>query len=694
MKSNTKLKIIILITLGILFALAPKITINPSLITGNNNVINLDNENLKISAVSGKIHIIGDSGWVDFRSAGKCTGNGTYSKPYVIEDLIIDGEGSRSCILIENSDVFFKIENCYLYNSGGYYNAGIRLSYVTNSQLINNNCSSNYNGIFLDWSDNNTISGNTANYNDNFGIYLYYTDNNIVSGNAMNGGGICLVGSDSNDISGNNISYNDNWDGIYLEESNYNTISGNTIYVIVVCECNYGTISGNIVNNDGIWLGNSNNFTVSGNIMNGCGLGISINNIHNIDTSNLVNGKPLYYYANEINLGPNNFTNAGQVILVNCNDSDISNLNVSHASRGVSLYYCNNNTISGNTANYNNEEGILLEHSNNNNISGNTVNYNEDGIHLIECDDNVISGNTANSNGRYGIGLYIECMDCVPTNVFHLMSEYNTISGNIINNNFIGIYLYVSDNNTISGNTANNNTIGIQLSSSNNITVSGNIMNKCGLYMDGSFASSHLVDTTNLVNGKPLYYYINEINLGPNNFTNAGQVILINCHDSVISNLNVSHASRGVSLYYSNNNDISGNTANYNNGEGILLEYSNNNNISGNNVNYNENGILLEYSNNNSISGNTANNNRYGIALYGSDNNIIWGNRLIGNQRCIIEWDCEGNVIRDNDCTLMPSLNYFPIILIIGITIVGVSVFIIFQNRKRFRKPQQDVDFL
>ncbi|MFX0138231.1 MAG: hypothetical protein ACFFDN_31610, partial [Candidatus Hodarchaeota archaeon] len=70
------------------------------------------------------------------------------------------------------------------------------------------------------------------------------------------------------------------------------------------------------------------------------------------------------------------------------------------------------------------------------------------------------------------------------------------------------------------------------------------------------------------------------------------------------------------------------------------------------------------------------------------------GNRLIGNQECIIEVDCEGNVIQDNDCTLMPSLNYFPIILIISITIIGVAVFIIYQNRKKFRKPQEDLDFL
>ena len=61
---------------------------------------------MNISAVSGKIHIDGNSGWDAFKAAGNCTGNGTYSMPYVIEDLVIGDGGLGSCILIENSDVY------------------------------------------------------------------------------------------------------------------------------------------------------------------------------------------------------------------------------------------------------------------------------------------------------------------------------------------------------------------------------------------------------------------------------------------------------------------------------------------------------------------------------------------------------------------------------------------------------------
>lgn len=44
-----------------------------------------------------------------WKLCGKCI----YSNPYVIEYLVIDGGYSGSCILIEYSEVYFIIENCW-----------------------------------------------------------------------------------------------------------------------------------------------------------------------------------------------------------------------------------------------------------------------------------------------------------------------------------------------------------------------------------------------------------------------------------------------------------------------------------------------------------------------------------------------------------------------------------------------------
>ena len=513
MKSNTRSKIIIIITLGILFAFLPIFINNPSFTARDRDITSnysneFDHENLKLSAVSGKIHIDDNNpsiNWTVAKKDGICTGNGTYSNPYIIEDLEIDGEGSGSCIVIRNSEVYFRIENCTLFNSGeGYSEAGIKLDNVNNGQILNNNCSNNNNkGIRL-WNCNNSIiSGNTVNKNVFYGIALYGSHNNTISGN---------------------------------------TISNTLIGIILEGQ-----------------LGGSNN-VVSGNLMNECGLKIHGNLetllSHEIDTTNLLNGKPLYYYTNEVNLRSNDFPNAGQLILINCSDSLISNLNVSYTTIAISLHYCNNIIISGNTLNNNTYYGIKLASS----------------------DSNYISGNTANTN------------------------------------NMAGIFLVDSNNNDVSGNTVNNN-----------------------------------------------YYF--------------GGIYLINCNNNTVSENTANNSKRfhGMCIENSNNNIISGNIVNNNNWSGILLYISNYNIISGNTANYNK---------------------ECGVVLYTSSYNTISGNSLIGNDECIVELHCQENMIQDNDCTLTPSLNYLPTILIISISIVGVSVFMIYKNGKNFKKPQEDLDFL
>ena len=200
MISNAKRKTIIVMILGIVFILSALINNNLNFNAGNSDKVNLDNENLKISIVSGIIQI--NNNWSDTKTTGICTGSGTYSDPYVIEDLVIDGEGSSYCIWIRNSDVYFGIENCTVYNSG----TGISLSFADNGQLINNSCSSNSAGITIGYSHNNTVSGNTL--NDNYwGMRLERSDNNTIVGNTINSTtrGIELVYTNNNIIYLNNF---------------------------------------------------------------------------------------------------------------------------------------------------------------------------------------------------------------------------------------------------------------------------------------------------------------------------------------------------------------------------------------------------------------------------------------------------------------------------------------------------------
>ncbi|MFX1587277.1 MAG: hypothetical protein ACFFC1_03900, partial [Promethearchaeota archaeon] len=99
-----------------------------------NDDININNKNWNTSALSERIHI--DNNWTDAKVAGICTGSGTYSDPFIIKDLEIDGGGAGNGIWIQNSDAYFKIENCTVYNSGSEKgDAGIRLESVSNGTL-------------------------------------------------------------------------------------------------------------------------------------------------------------------------------------------------------------------------------------------------------------------------------------------------------------------------------------------------------------------------------------------------------------------------------------------------------------------------------------------------------------------------------------------------------------------------------
>ncbi|MFX1392928.1 MAG: nitrous oxide reductase family maturation protein NosD [Promethearchaeota archaeon] len=189
-----------------------------------------------------------------------CTGSGTYSDPYIIDGLKIDGNGSGSCILINNSkNEYFTIKNCKVYNSSsGYYEAGIKLENTNNGTLINNNCSSNRgsNGMYLyNNCENNTILGNTANNNER---------------------GILLEESCNNNRLYENTANNNSYSGIHLyDKCDNNTISGNTAInssyygIRLSSNCDNNTISENNINNNtcGIIISRSIDNLLLGNLL-------------------------------------------------------------------------------------------------------------------------------------------------------------------------------------------------------------------------------------------------------------------------------------------------------------------------------------------------------------------------------------------------------------------------------------------
>lgn len=266
MRNKTKIKISIVV-LGIVLAF---LSINNYFILNdqgeNNGALEVQDEinfknpkksgdwNLQFIHIDGNwSHTVGNYTW--------CSGDGSWTNPYIIENVTIDASSSptRSGILINNSkNDYFIINNCNVYNAGsGYNDSGIKLENSNNGTITGCKCSNNGRfGIFLyNHCKNNTISGNTANENYNDGIYLFYDcDNNTISGNIANDNdnhGINLYYWCTHNIISNNTTNYNEWDGITIHISGYSIVSGNTAnynrYGIYLYSSNFNIVSGNIL---------------------------------------------------------------------------------------------------------------------------------------------------------------------------------------------------------------------------------------------------------------------------------------------------------------------------------------------------------------------------------------------------------------------------------------------------------------
>ena len=541
---------------------------------------------------------------------------------------------------------------------GDYYNSQTCDNNNISENIIQNSKQSG--GIEGYGCINTTIFRNNITNNRGPGIYLSYSNYTTYIGNniSMHSGssGIMIEEGYYSKVT-ENMAFDNKGAGIDVYSCYFHNITGNTLIRngqgISNRNSFYGNISENIINNSiggGISVDNCNFYNLSNNEMISCGLEIdgtldSLSTL-TLNKSNTINDNPVYFYINETGLKSVNFSDPGQIILVNCNDSIISNFNLTYCSRGISILYGMNNTISYNTISYNIAAGVYLYDCYNNTVFSNNLTHNSKGIYLEGSNNTIISRNLIYSNQYGGIEFYDDCNNNTITNntltnnlngISFWNCMYNKITQNDVSDNLgsymangYGIILNSCKNNTISGNTINNNTrYGISLSSSANNTIFLNKMFKCGIGLSGSYESikSNDINTSNLVNNETIYIYIEQIGLKPINFSHAGQIILINCNDSVISDQDLSYSTRGIYLYKCNNISLSNITASYNGQDGIYLWESNNNTLSKIDASHNQAGISLYNCINNSISGvNLSFNQIYGLILSACSNSSILAN--------------------------------------------------------------------
>ena len=212
------------------------------------------------------------------------------------------------------------------------------------------------------------------------------------------------------------------------------------------------------------------------------------------------------------------------------------------------------------------------------------------------------------------------------------------ISNNKISNNVFGIFLGFSNNNDITSNNLSSNRLGLVLTVSSNNNILNNALVEGGLVVLDSYEN---VVEGNVVNGKPLVYLEGASDVA---IVDAGQVILVNCNNITIKDLDLSYTGVGIELWQTNgsriiNNEVLGNGAEVDIGAGIVLELSDNNVLAENIVSDYYIGIVLYGSSNNAITNNNASGNTEGIYLYYtlSSNNTLADNEVSNNNYCGIE---------------------------------------------------------
>jgi thermitase len=366
-------------------------------------------------------------------------------------------------------------------------------------------------------------------------------DVEIDSFTIQNGGrdnaGILLLGSNANTI--NNTAVLNNTYGIFLDSSPYTTARNNTM------------------------MNNTYNFGLYGESVTDF--------VQTIDSSNTVDGKPIYYLVNQ--RGTSVPLDAGYVAVVNSTDINVEDLSLNGNFEGVLFAYTADSFVQHVNAS-DNSIGIYLYESTNNSISNCSLMNSNEGIRLASSNNNTV-GFSKLSHNDFGLDM---------------VKSYNDSANHLeAFNNTYGVCLDMSGNNSLRSNNMTSNRF--------NFGVIGTQL--VDLVND--------VDTSNTVDGKPVYYWVNQLNKKVPK--DAGYVAAVNCANITVAQLDITK-----------------------NVQGILFASTINSTISESSVAQNDqDGIALYSSDSNAISANELLGNGIGVGIIGSDHNTVYHNNFMGN---------------------------------------------------------------
>jgi parallel beta-helix repeat protein len=372
---------------------------------------------------------------------------------------------------------------------------------------------------------------------------------------------------------------------------------------------------------------------------------------------------------------------------------------------GISLVASFDNSIDGVNSSGNGRYGLSMDHSGGNFISSSTFGGNQVGIRMWSSSENELT--SVNCTGSIENGMYlsassyntldqVNCSWNGQSGIYMTSSRWNEMTGSILSNNTIGIWMdYSSDNNTIEASTVHDNSyVGANLTHSNgniirantfvgepyatNITNSwddtftANIMTGCSMLLQGDLGTftSQQITADNLVNGRSVIYN-KSVDLGTNNVdVSAGEVILGGVTGGVVDGIDFADLSVAICIGHSSGvtvNDCTVSNAKMavylqdstsciigwseieDSAVGLYLTDGQGNKVDNNTVSRTAQGLMVVGSTANLIADNTCSNCSQGVVLDSADNNRLLRNRLDNDTVGINLVSSDMNEIKDHN---------------------------------------------
>ncbi|ATU08082.1 lectin like domain-containing protein [Methanohalophilus portucalensis] len=215
----------------------------------------------------------------------------------------------------------------------------------------------------------------------------------------------------------------------------------------------------------------------------------------------------------------------------------------------------------------------------------------------------------------------ITLQDIKVTGGFYGFLAYYSNNCNIINctftDNGLGMVLEQSNNNQINNCTFTKNRAGLQLSNSADNYLENNSINDNSFYTFGMDSNPNFVDTSNTVDGKPIYSLVGKSDIVIDSTSDAALVHLFDCTNITIEDLESRDQKHGIYLYNTTDTHIRNYTS-------IQNHY----------------GIYLDRSRDNILSNSTVNDSsKIGIYLTDSSNNLVYNNYFHNSKNIHISAD-------------------------------------------------------